>query len=321
MSPRTRPPRGGARLFLTGTHTAVVLGLCALLCAAGAVWPPSPRTEVAVWGAASLVLALVAAGSVLARHHPRTPLAGAVLGVAVGAVLVARCQTEAGVVTTSLGLVMAGQAAPLLGGKRSVRSLLVLVLVALPLAMAASPVPFSPVRWLVLALMTVVTSWLVKHLLDALRVLATTDDLTGVLTRAAFDARAATLLHRAAVRGRPASVVCLDVDDFKEVNDTHGHQAGDEVLVRLVEGWRGALERDDLIGRMGGDEFAVVLAGRTAEGAEEWALRASGLRAPADPTWSHGVAQARRDEPVRDALARADAALYARKNGRADAGH
>jgi len=295
----------------------VVLALCAVLCAAGAVRPPAPHVDVAAWTAASVALAVVAAGSALLRHRPCTPMVAAVLGVLVGAVLVARCRTEAGLVTTALGLVVAGQASPLLGGPRASRGLLGLVLVALPVATVAAPVRVHPVRVLILLVMTVVTSWLIRHLVDALRHFATTDDLTGVLTRAAFDARATTLLRRAAAHGRPASVVCLDVDDFKGVNDTLGHQAGDDVLVRLVDSWRGELAPGDLIGRMGGDEFAVVLADRDAAGAERWAQRADDLRAAADPTWSHGVAQAQGDEPVRAALARADAALYARKQDRA----
>ena len=313
---RTRPPTDGARLFLEASHTAGALLLCAVLCLVSAVWPPSRLTLVEVWYGGSAALALLAAALLLLRRRARAPLAALVGAVGIGGVLVASCQTLAGVVTTSLGLVVAGQAAALLGDPRAVRRVLGLVVVVLGLAMLASPVPFRPVTWLVLAATTVVMSGLVTYLLQRLRLLATTDDLTGALTRAAFDERAALLLHDAARRGRPASVVCLDVDDFKVVNDTLGHAAGDEVLVRLVRGWRDALGDGDLIGRVGGDEFAVVLAGRDAGAAEDWVAAAGEQHAGGDPTWSHGVAQAAGDEPVRAVLARADEALYARKGRR-----
>jgi diguanylate cyclase (GGDEF)-like protein len=179
-------------------------------------------------------------------------------------------------------------------------------------------VRFRVTTWLVLSATTVAMSALVTYLVDRLRLIATTDDLTGALTRAAFDERAALLLHDAARRGRPVSVVCLDVDDFKAVNDSLGHAAGDAVLVRLVAAWRDELECDDLIGRIGGDEFAVVLAGRDADAAEAWAGTAGRRCAGGDPTWSHGVAQAAAGEPVAAALARADDAMYAHKGRRAE---
>ncbi|RMI13689.1 GGDEF domain-containing protein [Cellulomonas triticagri] len=317
------PGRGGARLYPAATHCAAALGLCALLCLLSAVAPPSRLALVEVWYAASGALALLAGALLLARRHPRAPLVALVLAMLVGAVLVASCQTAVGVVTTSLGLVVAGQAAALLGDGSTVRAVLVVDVLALGAGMLASPVRFRPTTFVVLAATTVAMSALVGYLVARLRVLATTDDLTGALTRAAFAERAAAVVRGAARRGRPVSVVCLDVDDFKQVNDTRGHQAGDAVLVRLVEGWRAALGRTDVIGRLGGDEFAVVLDGRDEAAALAWA-RAAGAGGPegsqadepVDPTWSHGVAQARGDEPVAALLARADTAMYASKTRR-----
>jgi diguanylate cyclase (GGDEF)-like protein len=309
----------GPRLYLAATHLAAGLVLCALLCLASAVWPPSRMALVEVWYGAAALLALLAGAVLLARRHERAPGAVLALAVLVGGVLVASCQTEVGVVTTALGHVVAGQAAALLGRARTVARVLVLAVVSLLAGMLASPVPFRPLTWLVLAVTTVVMSGLVAYLVARLRLLATTDDLTGALARAAFDDQAALALRTAARHGRPISVVCLDVDDFKQVNDTRGHQAGDEVLVRLVAGWRAALDRDDLVGRLGGDEFAVLLAGRTAAAADDWARAQAGATAPGAPTWSHGTAEAAGDEPVRDLLARADAVLYARKADRVTA--
>lgn len=303
---------------MTATHIAAVLVGCGVLTLAGAIWPGSPLTPVVRWYGAAVVLLVLAVGTWLARRRSATPVVALLLAIPVGAFLVASCQTQVGVATTALGLVVAGQFSSLLGGRRFVVALVLLVLGVLAVAMLVAPVPFRAATWLVLATMTAVTAALVAYLMGRLREYATTDDLTGVLLRAEFDHQTTTLVERAARQGRPVSVVCLDVDDFKVVNDTRGHQAGDEVLVRLVSRWRAALGREDLIGRMGGDEFAVVLAGRTAAGAEVWAQEVADRRAVTDPSWSHGVAQAQVDEPVRDALARADAALYARKGIRVD---
>lgn len=307
-----------SRLFLASTHTAGALLLCAVLCLISAVWPPSRLALVEVWYGASAALALLAGAVLALRDRPWVPLAALVASVGIGGALVASCQTAVGVVTTSLGLVVAGQAAALLGSPRTVRRVLALVIGVQAASMLASPVRFRLTTWLVLSATTVAMSALVTYLLDRLRVLATTDDLTGALTRAAFDERAALLLHDAARRSRPVSVVCLDVDDFKTVNDSLGHAAGDAVLVRMVTAWREALDSGDLIGRIGGDEFAVVLAGRDAAAAEEWAEDAARGSADGDPTWSYGVAQARADEPVGAALARADDAMYAHKGRRVE---
>jgi diguanylate cyclase (GGDEF)-like protein len=317
-----RAPTGSevpaSRLFLAATHCAGALALCAVLCLVSAVFPPSRLALVEVWYGGSAALALLAAAVLVLRDRPGAPLAALVAAVLVGGVLVASCQTLAGVVTTGLGLVVAGQAAALLGAPRTVRRVLALVVGVQAVSMLASPVRFRVTTWLVLAATTLAMSALVTYLVDRLRLIATTDDLTGALTRAAFDERAALLLHDAARRGRPVSVVCLDVDDFKAVNDSRGHAAGDAVLVRMVAAWRDELDRDDLIGRIGGDEFAVVLAGRDAAAAEAWAGAAGHRGTGDDPTWSHGVAQAAAGEPVRAALARADDAMYAHKGRRAE---
>ncbi len=92
-----------------------------------------------------------------------------------------------------------------------------------------------------------------------LRWLAFHDKLTGLPNRAAFDDRVrhALALHRR--DGRPLSVLTLDVDDFKAVNDTFGHHGGDELLVQLAERISGALAAGDTLARLGGDEFAVLL--------------------------------------------------------------
>ena len=86
-----------------------------------------------------------------------------------------------------------------------------------------------------------------------LRRMASRDPLTDALNRRAFD----TELQRCA--GRDATLLVIDLDGFKEINDAHGHHAGDELLSQTADAIRGRLRRDDVLARLGGDEFAVLL--------------------------------------------------------------
>jgi diguanylate cyclase (GGDEF)-like protein len=88
-----------------------------------------------------------------------------------------------------------------------------------------------------------------------------TDPLTGCLNRRGFEERAAEALRAAAANGDPVAVILVDLDGFKQVNDTSGHAAGDAVLRRTAERLAGAARPGDLIGRLGGDEFALLLHG------------------------------------------------------------
>jgi diguanylate cyclase (GGDEF)-like protein len=93
---------------------------------------------------------------------------------------------------------------------------------------------------------------------DELERISVTDPLTGALNRRGFEDRLQRELAEAARHGRPLTLAVLDLDDFKAVNDRNGHAAGDLVLREAVERLRGVLRPLDSIGRIGGDEFAVV---------------------------------------------------------------
>ena len=94
---------------------------------------------------------------------------------------------------------------------------------------------------------------------EKLTELASTDGLTGVLNHRAFMDRAKSAFELARRYQRPISMLMIDVDHFKRVNDTFGHQAGDLVLVRLCEQINKSLRGPDMVGRVGGEEFAVIL--------------------------------------------------------------
>lgn len=96
---------------------------------------------------------------------------------------------------------------------------------------------------------------------------AATDSLTEALTRRAFKQEADQLISLALRHQHDIACIVLDVDHFKSVNDTHGHAAGDEVLKNVAATCKGALRAGDLLGRLGGEEFAILLPHVDREGA------------------------------------------------------
>jgi diguanylate cyclase (GGDEF)-like protein len=146
----------------------------------------------------------------------------------------------------------------------------------------------------------------------AVRELTERDALTGVLTRAAFDARARLREHSGT-----AVLVLLDLDHFKEINDTHGHVAGDRVLASTGALLRRHLRQADIVARYGGEEFALLLEDVNVPAAAALCERLlSELSAAVNVTFSAGVALL--DSSFEDAFRRADAALYeAKRSGRA----
>jgi len=105
--------------------------------------------------------------------------------------------------------------------------------------------------------------------------LAIHDPLTRVMNARTFSDRLGQELRRNRRYGRPLSLLYLDLDDFKIVNDSHGHQTGDAVLRLVAEAIRGAVRQADIVGRLGGDEFAVLMPETGADVAEAAAGRLS----------------------------------------------
>lgn len=150
------------------------------------------------------------------------------------------------------------------------------------------------------------------ELLGRLEIAARTDDLTGLLNRRAWDEELGRELARADRSGAALCVAILDLDRFKEYNDTHGHQSGDRFLKQISSTWSQSLRTGDILARYGGEEFAVALPGTNLEHAQEMLDR---LRAalPEDQTCSAGVCQWNGEESTEQLTARADTLLYAAK--------
>jgi diguanylate cyclase (GGDEF)-like protein len=161
----------------------------------------------------------------------------------------------------------------------------------------------------------------VHRLVTQLRDLATRDSLTGALNRGAFEQRLEAELARTERISAPCALVVLDIDHFKQINDTLGHAAGDSALRVLAGAVAAAKRRSDVFGRIGGEEFAVVLPDTGLVGAATFAekLRGSLGETMGDVTVSFGVTDARTaGRTVRGMLHSADIALYTAKRGGRD---
>jgi len=210
--------------------------------------------------------------------------------------------------------------------RRAALGQLALIGIGYGAALALVPGDARTVRWLfvmvtVLAAATLVgllrgrTGRLVDRLSDASR----TDPLTGLLNRRGFDELMELELARAGRSGRPVSVLIADLDHFKRLNDRGGHAAGDAALARFAAVAQSCCRRVDVLGRLGGEEFALLLPDADAEHALLVAERlrrgfAEATRASTRCTVSVGVASMTATRLGRGAVMQAaDQALYAAK--------
>ena len=161
-----------------------------------------------------------------------------------------------------------------------------------------------------------------------LRRLAQTDALTGAANRREIERIGAHGIARSRITGTPYCVMMLDLDHFKRINDMHGHAVGDQVLIRSAAAWTAALRQGDHLGRIGGEEFLVLLHGATLEAARQVAQRLLDATRQLDldtvipglkVSVSIGLATVELPEDTLESvMRRADAALYAAKAGGRD---
>lgn len=162
-----------------------------------------------------------------------------------------------------------------------------------------------------------------KRVEEELRALSITDSLTGIHNRRYFQDRLKTEMLRVNRTSGALSVIMLDIDHFKRINDQHGHGVGDEVLQEVCKRISLRVRRSDVFCRLGGEEFMVLCPNTDADQAyslalELWqALRGTPMETVGTVTASFGVASWRVDEGVDGLLVRADSAVYvAKQSGR-----
>lgn len=163
--------------------------------------------------------------------------------------------------------------------------------------------------------------------------LAIGDELTGLSNRRGFEMLGERLLRASRRLGLPLSIVYADLDNMKPINDTYGHDAGDQALIEIADVLSSTLRASDLVARLGGDEFCALLVGGAAEAAPSLIARVEGKLAERNAETEHpwklslslGVTESPLDEEVElwDLVAAADAEMFeakrAKKAGRGEA--
>ena len=196
-------------------------------------------------------------------------------------------------------------------------------------AESAQVFPYLVYLIIAIALASVLRAFMARTLFEhfrleqQLRQQASTDGLTGVLLRNRFLELAGLALEEAQRRQRPVCMLYLDADRFKQLNDGHGHAAGDAALAALADALRRHMRQSDLLGRIGGEEFGLLLPGlalaQATQRAERLRVAVHDIQRPDGPlTVSIGVAaRSAADEPLESLLARADKAMrQAKTDGR-----
>lgn len=302
------PPTAAWTLALIDAGSAVAM-------AAMATDPLTQHAPVHAFEICSALLVLTAIGTVVlaGRLGQRALLLSACARIGVSVVLAALASTAGGSTLGAAGFIWIALWTVAFFDNRTLFAVLGLEFVGAVVASLANP---NHLRTLMATgaagFAGVLSAGLMVIVLGNLRRQVRCDHLTGLLNRFGVDEELRQLGWRRRA-SEPVSLVVIDLDGFKAINDREGHLAGDAVLVAFAEQLRHAAPRRALTARVGGDEFLAILPGATAGHAAAWA---AGVRSASEVDWSFGVAQRQVNEPLAPWLARADKLMYAAKGRR-----
>lgn len=299
-----------------------LLLLEAALAGSFAIWPPSDGRQT-LDAAVAVVLTLAALGCLTFWRH-RGPLAlvegSLLLAWGVPMIFIATRQLEASrMLWSTIEVLIAIAMALYLPSRNAAMQVAALVLVYLFISLTFG-LPTHPLFLVSMIVCIVVCSFAIILLrqdrdraLRTVEALATTDSVTGLLNRRGLAAEAPIVRANAMRADRSTVIALIDVDGLKHINDTCGHDAGDRLIMSVAKHWRSALRQGDLIARIGGDEFALVLPQTNTDEAGRLLER---IRDEAPGPWSYGWTVWAPDESLDAALERADALMYLDKQAR-----
>lgn len=282
------------------------------LCLLSAAYPYSPEsaTRLALIAGAAGVLG----GIALLRAGRRTPAFVLHITVALTSILTARFISLAASIEeqllTTIGFIWIGVYVACFFGRLTTLAHVAFMAACYVVALAVSPIEPSALVATVMMATATALSAMTNLLVFKMRQLADLDPLTGLLRRSAFMTYVQDDLDAVRRRDGTPSLAMLDLDGFKKVNDTVGHSAGDAVLSRLSQAWTANVRANDLLGRYGGDEFALYMPATSLDDADAVVRRLEQVHP--EVTWSVGVTEWH-GESLEAWLERTDRALYADK--------
>lgn len=297
---------------------ALIYVLGGVACLIGAAFPMDPNTPTLLFAAAGFLGVSAACLLWLVRNHARRRVQHLSVGVGllIVAALVHESATLAGAVVTSFDLPFLGIYAAYFMTRRAARAHAAFGAVVFTLAWFTRDGQTPVLAWAVVVTSLAVTSEVLSNLMSQLQRSAVADDMTGLLNRTGLRSTLDREIARAHRTGRPLSLAVFDVDGLKQVNDILGHASGDRLLTELSQAWTVAVRKGDILARVGGDEFVLVMPETSATTAREVVERLRVVPGPARGTrWSAGVASLRDGEGMDDLLDRADRRMYAAKRG------